>query len=102
MAYIAGLQPGIAVTVPIVVVAEDGVTSSHYYLQVLRGELPTDDSSNSSELLNLWGLSPGGAPTDSLDSSTMLMTANPEQPSSPPPPPLTSVWQAGECPSLAF
>jgi len=30
VAYIVGLQPGIAVQVPIVVVAEDGVTSNRF------------------------------------------------------------------------
>ncbi|KAK9803015.1 hypothetical protein WJX72_000035 [[Myrmecia] bisecta] len=43
-AIILGLTPGTPVKVPIVVVAEDGVTSLRYYVYILRAEDPSGNS----------------------------------------------------------
>ena len=46
VAYVLGLQPGIPVEVPIVVVAEDSVTSLRYYLQITRGQPADNDTTD--------------------------------------------------------
>lgn len=42
VALVLGLVPGVPVEVPIVVVAEDGVTSLRYFLNIMRGRPPID------------------------------------------------------------
>ena len=46
VAYVLGLQPGIPLEVPIVVVAEDSVTSLRYYLQITRAQPADNDTSD--------------------------------------------------------
>ena len=52
VAYVLGLQPGIPLEVPIVVVAEDSVTSLRYYLQITRGQ-PADNDNDTSDLAGM-------------------------------------------------
>lgn len=96
MAYIAGLQPGVPVTLPITVVAEDGVTSLSYYVQILR-EVGADNSSGdaSNVLSGLLGDSPASSPSSSLDSSSVFLSSNPQLASPPPPPFEKSQLQEG-------
>ena len=91
VAYIAGLQPGIPVTVPITVVAEDGVTSLSYYLQILRDVGADNSSGDASDVLSgLLGDSPASSPSSGLDGSAVFMSSNPQL-TTPPPPPLEEV-----------
>ena len=86
VAYIAGLQPGIPVTVPITVVAEDGVTSLTYYIQILREVGAGNGSGDASDVLSgLLGDSPASSPSGGLDSSTVFMSSNPQLATPPPP-----------------
>ena len=39
-AVVLGLQPGVPTSIPIVVVAEDGVTSLRYFITIIRAEAP--------------------------------------------------------------
>ncbi len=86
VAYVAGLQPGIPVTLPITVVAEDGVTSLSYYVQIQREVAPDSSSGNASDLLSgLLGDSPASSPSSGLDSSSIFMSSNPQLATPPPP-----------------
>ena len=42
VALVLGLSPGVPVEVPIVVIAEDGVTSLRYFLHILRSMPPAN------------------------------------------------------------
>ena len=97
MAYIAGLQPGVPVILPITVVAEDGVTSLSYYVQILR-EVGGDNSSGdaSNVLSGLLGDSPASSPSSSLDGSSVFLSSNPQLSSPPPPPFEKSQLQEGK------
>ena len=97
MAYIAGLQPGIPVTLPIMVVAEDDVTSLSYYVQILR-EVGADNSSGdaSDVLSGLLGDSPASSPSSGLDGSTVFMSSIPQLATPPPPPSKEIQLQEGE------
>jgi hypothetical protein len=46
-ALVLGLAPGVPLEVPIVVIAEDGVTSLRYFLSILRAQQPANSSSSS-------------------------------------------------------
>ena len=46
VAFVLGLAPGKATEVPIVIVAEDGVTSLRYYLNIFRAVAPKNSTSN--------------------------------------------------------
>lgn len=52
MAYVLGLAPGRATEVPIVIVAEDGVTSLRYFLNIFRTAAPKNSSGSDGP----WGL----------------------------------------------
>ena len=55
MAFVLGLAPGKATEVPIVIVAEDGVTSLRYYLNIFRAELSKNSTGRGgSQLMELW------------------------------------------------
>ena len=71
MAFVLGLAPGKTTEVPIVIVAEDGVTSLRYYLNIFRADAPQHSTGGSSG--NSWSLGSGaylgsgGAPSGSLE-----------------------------------
>lgn len=107
IAYIAGLQPGIPVTVPIVIVAEDGVTSLTYSVQILRDVPEGNETSDAADVLSqLWGGAPipdsssssSSSSSSGLDSSSLVLSATSALPSTPPPPSLPNALQAGSEP----
>lgn len=71
VAFVLGLAPGKATEVPIVIVAEDGVTSLRYYLNIFRADAPKNSTGSSSA--SSWSLGSSaylgsdGAPSGSLD-----------------------------------
>ncbi len=68
MAFVLGLAPGKATEVPIVIVAEDGVTSLRYYLNIFRAEAPKNSTDKGgTSAWSLGSLGSAGAPSGSLD-----------------------------------
>ena len=70
IAFVLGLAPGKATEVPIVIVAEDGVTSLRYYLNIFRAGAPSNSTGSSASSWNLGSSSHfggAGAPLGSLD-----------------------------------
>ena len=68
MAFVLGLAPGKATEVPIVIVAEDGVTSLRYYLNIFRAEPPKNSTGRwGASSWSLGSLGSAGAPSGSLD-----------------------------------
>ena len=70
IAFVLGLAPGKATEVPIVIVAEDGVTSLRYYLNIFRADAPKNTTGSGSSSWNLGSsayLGSAGAPSGSLD-----------------------------------
>ena len=71
VAFVLGLAPGRPTKVPIVIVAEDGVTSLRYYLNIFRAVPPAGSGQKSSA--SAWPLGDAassgiaGSPTASLD-----------------------------------
>ena len=71
VAFVLGLAPGRATEVPIVIVAEDGVTSLRYYLNIFRALPPAGSGRDSSA--SAWPLGDdassgiAGSPAASLD-----------------------------------
>ena len=71
VAFVLGLAPGRATEVPIVIVAEDGVTSLRYYLNIFRAVAPSGSGRDFSA--SAWPLGDdassgiAGSPAASLD-----------------------------------
>ncbi|KAK9917087.1 hypothetical protein WJX75_000778 [Coccomyxa subellipsoidea] len=69
VALVLGLSPGVPVEVPIVVIAEDGVTSLRYFLYIVRDQPPANASSPASSASgsgSLIGDGIGGSASGSL------------------------------------
>ena len=69
VALVLGLSPGVPVEVPIVVIAEDGVTSLRYFLYIVRDQPPANASlpaSSASGSGSLIGDGIGGSASGSL------------------------------------
>lgn len=68
IALVLGLSPGVPVEVPVVIIAEDGVTSLRYFLYIMRSLPPinaTSPSSSVNGIGSLLGGSSGGSGTQS-------------------------------------
>ena len=85
-AYIVGLQPGLPVSVPILVVAEDGVTSNRYFVSLYR-DLPKNTSNSAPESANAPPPAADGNGQSMLDVTVSLASDL----SSPPPPSIVPV-----------